>query len=78
MRWLLLCLLLAGCATEKVVYVPTPVPCPKPMEIARPTLKVFELTESSIPADIIKAYVVDFGALLDYSSNLEGVLEGYR
>jgi hypothetical protein len=48
------------------------------MEIARPTLKVFELTESSIPADIIKAYVVDFGALLDYSSNLEGVLEGYR
>ena len=84
MRHWLLCLpLLAGCAAEPVirtveVEIPVAVDCPAPPAIARPALPIAGLTPDSQPADVLRAYAATVEALMGYSLELEGVLDGYR
>ena len=82
-RWLLCLPLLAGCAAEPVirtveVEIPVAVDCPAPPAIARPALPIAGLTPDSQPADVLRAYAATVEALMGYSLELEGVLDGYR
>lgn len=84
MRHLLLALpLLAGCAAEPVirtveVEIPVAVDCPAPPALARPSLPIADLEPDSTPADVLRAYAATVEALMGYSLELEGVLDGYR
>ena len=75
--------LLAGCAAEPVirtveVEIPVAVDCPAPPAIARPALPLADITADSSPADVLRAYAATVEALMGYSLELEGLLDGYR
>ena len=82
-RWLLCLPLLAGCAAEPVirtveVEIPVAVDCPAPPALMRPALPLADIAADSSPADVLRAYAATVEALMGYSLELEGVLDGYR
>ena len=82
-RFLLFLPLLAGCTSEPVirtveVRVPVAAECPAPPSLVRPALPLADITADSSPADVLRAYAATVEALMGYSLELEGVLDGYR
>lgn len=78
-RLLLVALLISGCATEPVtVRVPVPTECPPPPPRQRPYLPVGDLTETSSPEQIMRAYRATIEVLGGYAEELEFQLDGYR
>jgi hypothetical protein len=76
MRYAIILLLLCGCT--KIVYVPTPVPCPEPKAVVRPHWPIADLRGSETYGEIIRAYGASLQAERGYSTELEIILKGYR
>lgn len=75
----LLLLLLPACShVPRTVEIPVAVPCPSPPPVVRPELPIDSLTERSTAPEIVRAYVITVQKLIDYSRELETVLDGYR
>lgn len=72
-------LLVTGCThVPRTVEVPVALPCPPPPPVVRPTLPIDSLTGTSASSDIVRAYVVTVQKLIDYTRELETLLDGYR
>jgi hypothetical protein len=77
----LLFALLAGCAsTQKVVYVPTPVKCPRANIPAEQHYPVYDLTDADKlhPDNVMKAYAVSLKMCVGKNKVMRKQLEGYR
>lgn len=74
----ILCFLLASCAwmKPKTVYITSPIP--EPPAISRPVLLTNNITPSTTDGDVVKFYRATIVQLLDYSSQLEAVVDKYR
>lgn len=78
---LILMLILAGCATTPhavTATLPVAVPCPPPPVITRPALPLAQLTATSTPDAVMRAYVASVTLLQGYARQLERLLDGYR
>lgn len=81
-------LVIAGCATDEVIWrdrpvevlVPVPVPAPEAPEIKEPFLPIWLLEGQSIgqPELIAKAYVKSIIILQEYANTLQCALDAYR
>jgi hypothetical protein len=72
---------LAGCAsTQKVVYVPTPVKCPRADIPAEQHYPIYDLTEADKlrPDNVMKAYAVSLKMCVGENKVLRKKLEGYN
>ena len=85
----LLCLLLAGCATLKpvcepqIVYkevrVPVPVPCPSAPAVQEPDLWVLRMDPATAPlSDLLEAIIHDVAELRRYGKEVATLLEAYQ
>lgn len=76
--------ILSGCATEKIVYVPkevkimVPVAAPQPPTFDVPAMPIADLNDSSTPDVVIKAYVATVQLLKDMVKERDRALNIYR
>lgn len=88
MRTILLAALFAlpfgglACKPPRVVYqrveVPVPVPCPEPPAMTWPTLPIANVTASTPPAEVAKAYALSIQILQAHLWQAMRLLDGYR
>lgn len=74
--------LIAGCAGPAAIKVPDEVlvpisTCPAPVLPGRPALAVAALTETSAPAEVMRAYATSLTQCTGYASELETILKTY-
>lgn len=72
-----------GCKpAPRIVYqqvpVPVPVPCPEPPAMAWPTLPIANVTASTPPAEVAKAYALSIEILQAHLWQAMRLLDGYR
>ena len=69
--------LLTGCFTKTTIkYVSVPIPTPP--EVARPTLKLYEINEHTPDNDVVKYYRISVEQLINYSTSLEMIVNKYK
>lgn len=79
-----LVLISGGCATTAdprppvEVLIPVAAQCPAPVMPERPVLPVADLTDKSVPADVLRAYAVSLSQCAAYSAQLETLLRAYQ
>jgi len=74
--WLLVSMSGCGLFSKQIVYVPTPVPCPK-VEIPKaPDYPV--ITRESSPKQVIEYFLMKTTLQEGYISQLTTILEGYQ
>lgn len=73
--------LLSGCATtQKIVYVPTPVKCPRADIPIEPHYPVLNLTKADKlhPDNVMKAYALSLKMCIGQNRVMRKQLEGYK